>query len=171
MQDALPDSAPAPAPPVPARSPVVPAIVAWLVPGAGHALIGRRWPAVFIALGTWPLLVGGLALSGFENVSWDRHPWLFALQGLTGLPAVAAALLTKGVVPPEFHEHHTVGDLFTCVAGLLNVVAIADVWARCVHGDPEERLARAEVRPRSAEDLVEASPAAGAPAPTELPRG
>ena len=159
--------APTPATPSHARSPVVPAVVDWLVPGAGHAMIGRRWPALFVALGTWPLLLGGLALSGFENVSWDRHPWLFCLQGLAGLPSVAASLLTKGLPPPEFHEHHTVGDLFTCVAGLLNVVAIADVWARCVHGDPEERLARDAASPGSPEDLV----ARESPAAAEAPRG
>jgi hypothetical protein len=121
-------------------SPYVPVLVAWLVPGAGHFAIRRTWPGVFVAAAILPLFGTGLVLAGFENVNWDRHPWLFGLQALTGLPAFAAGFLTRTTVPTEPLAHKGVGDLFTCVAGLLNVVAIADVWARCSVGDPEERL-------------------------------
>jgi hypothetical protein len=124
------------------RHPALPVALAWLLPGAGHMTIGRAWPGIFVAGAVWPLFAGGMILAGFGNVSWERHPWLFGVQVLAGVPAGAAALLTRSVVVREFHAHHTVGDLFTCVAGLLNLVAVADVWARCVDGDPEERLAR-----------------------------
>lgn len=125
----------------PRRNPVLPLVAAWLVPGAGHFVIGRPWPGVFVAAAVLPVFGAGMALSGFENVHWDRHPWMFGLQVLTGLPAGIGALATRDHVPTEHFRHDTVGDLYTCVAGLLNLVAIADVWARCAAGDPEERIA------------------------------
>ena len=155
----------------------MPLLLAWLVPGAGHVALRRPAPAAFVALGIWPLFVGGIFLAGFANVSWDRHPWMFGLQALTGLPAVATSLATKGLEPAEMLPHHTVGDLFTCVAGLLNLVAMADVWARASSGDPEQRLARKlaedEIDAAAARELAaEASASGAAPyASAEPPRG
>jgi uncharacterized protein DUF6677 len=121
-------------------APALPLLLAWLVPGAGHAVLRKPWPALFVAASILPLFGTGLVLGGFEIVSWERHPWLFSLQVLTGAPAGVAALLTRTVVPTDPLSFRTVGELFTCVAGLLNVVAMADVWARCRSGDPESRL-------------------------------
>ena len=137
-------------------SPVIPCLLAWLVPGAGHLRIGRRWPALFVAATVLVLFVAGMALAGFENVSRVRHPWWFALQAFAGLPALAADLLTADVTPTEYLPHRSVGELYTAMAGLLNLVALADVWARCEHGDPESRRAapQPEEKPVEARDLV-----------------
>jgi len=123
-------------------SPWGPLVAGWLVPGAGHLLLGRPWPALFVAAAVWPLFVGGMALAGWENVSQPRHPWLFVLQVLAGLPTAVAAWATQTLELTEFHRFHTVGDTFTCVAGLLNFVALGDVWERANSGDPEARLER-----------------------------
>lgn len=147
-------------------------LLAWLLPGAGHLAIGRRAPGAVFALAIIPLFAAGLALAGFENVSWERHPWLFALQVLAGAPAGLAALLTKSTVLTDPLPHRSVGDLFTCAAGLLNLVAIADVWARCTAGDPETRVVAPEadgieslVRPES--DPVRLPDTAAAPSPED----
>jgi hypothetical protein len=132
-------------------SPFLPVLLAWLLPGAGHFALRRPWPGLFVALAILPLFVAGLLLSGLENVSWVRHPWYFSLQQFTGLPALIAALATKTLVPTEVFAHRAAGDLFTCVAGLLNVVAIADVWARGTAGDPESRLSDEKDEGSSAE--------------------
>jgi hypothetical protein len=147
--------------------PAVPCLLAWLVPGAGHLRIGRHWPATFVAATVLGLFVSGMALAGFENVSHVRHEWYFALHVLAGLPTLAADLLTADVVPTERLPHRTVGELYTAMAGLLNLVAVADVWARCSQGDPEERRARADAAaapPGTAADLV--APPAPSPAPS-----
>jgi len=143
--------------PAPERvSPAIPCLLAWLVPGAGHLRIGRRWPAVFVASTVLVLFVSGMALAGFENVSRARHPWWFALQAFAGLPTLAADLLTAEVKLTEYLPHRSVGELYTAMAGLLNLVAVADVWARCGHGDPEARRAAPpyEGKPVEARDLV-----------------
>lgn len=147
-----------------AHNPWVAGFVAWLVPGAGHLMIGRRACGVAVALGTWPIFIGGLALTGFECVHVERHPYLLILQALAGAPAGAALLLTRGVELTEPWRHHTAGELFTCAAGLLNLIAVSDVVVRCTSGDPETRPAAEP--PASVEELV-----GGAPSPGEGVRG
>ncbi len=123
--------------------PLVPVLLAWLVPGAGHLALRRFWPALFVALGVVPLFLLGMYLTGWENVSWTRHPFYFVLQAPAGLPAAIGALLTRETLPDRVMPHGTVGTLYSAVAGLLNLMAIADVWARAQRGDPEDAAQRA----------------------------
>jgi len=156
--------------PVERPAPLVPVLLAWLVPGLGHLRLGRVWPAAFVFLGVTPLFVLGMALAGFENVSWERHEFYFALHVWCGLPAIGAALATRGAAVTEVLRHYDVGTLYCAVAGLLNLVAITDVWARCRRGDPEELARRLEAaqepHPLAAEKLVE-----DGDAPADAPGG
>jgi uncharacterized protein DUF6677 len=141
-------------------SPLVPVLLAWLVPGLGHAKLGRTWPAVFVFAGVLPLFVLGMVLGGFENVSHERHAFYFAVQAWCGGPAVAATLATAGTRITEALPHYDVGTLYCAVAGLLNLVAITDVWARCKRGDPEqltammEKARAGEIDPLAPENLL-----------------
>lgn len=127
-------------------SPFVPVLLAWLVPGAGHLKIGRVWPALFVFGGVLPLFLLGMGLAGFENVSHVRHKFYFILHAMTGVPALVANFTTTDVTVTEALPFRSVGVLFSAVAGLLNLIAISDVWARCVRGDPEEMSAALEQR-------------------------
>ncbi len=122
-------------------SPLGPVLLAWLLPGAGHLRLGRPWPALFVALGVIPLFVLGMSLTGWENVSWERHPFYFALHAPAGLPAFVGAALTRDLLPDRLMPHAAVGALYSAVAGLLNLMAVADVWARTRRGDPETATA------------------------------
>jgi hypothetical protein len=147
-------------------SPFVPVFLAWLVPGAGHLKIGRLWPGVFTFAAILPLFVGGMALAGFENVSWERHPvYFWALHVWCGALTGAAAAFTRHVQVGEVLPDQSVGVLFTAVASLLNVIALSDVWSRCRRGDPEARAkarldASAASRATEAPSQTQASPAA-----------
>jgi hypothetical protein len=138
--------------------PFVPVLLAWLVPGAGHLKIGRLWPGVFVFAAILPLYAGGMALAGFENVSWVRHPiYFWAVQIFCGLPTAVAAYLTQSVANTRPMPDQSTGELFTAVACLLNVIAISDVWSRCSRGDPE---ARAAARAQAAAAAAAAAPEA-----------
>lgn len=132
--------------------PLVPVLLAWLIPGAGHLKLGRKWPALFIAAAVLPLYFFGMVLTDFENVSLERHPWYFALHAWSGLPTAFATLLTRGREVTQHMPHASVGTLYTAVASLLNLMAMADCWARCKRGDPEAMAERA--RAIGASDLV-----------------
>lgn len=136
--------------------------LAWLVPGAGHLKIGKLWPGVFTFAAILPLYVGGMALAGFENVSWERHPvYFWAIHVFCGALTGAAAAFTRGVQHVHMPDE-SVGVLFTAVASLLNVIAISDVWSRCRRGDPESRAKARE--DAAAPPPTETAPAAPAPA-------
>ena len=146
-------------------SPYLPVILAWLVPGAGHLKIGKLWPGVFVFSAILPLYVAGMALAGYENVSWERHPiYFYAAHVFGGVLTGAAALLTRHVEAGEPMPDKTTGELFTAVACLLNIIAIADVWSRCSRGDPETR-----VRARAEADAAAAAAATAAEAPPQTP--
>jgi hypothetical protein len=118
---------------------LIPVVAAWLVPGAGHLMLKRPWPALFVASAVLPLFVLGMYLTGWENGSWERHPYYFGLQAPAGLVALVGEFLTRGIVPDRLMPHAAVGTLYSGVAGLLNLMAIADVWARTKRGDPVEK--------------------------------
>jgi hypothetical protein len=128
-------------------NPVLPLLLAWLVPGGGHLWLRRPWPALFVATAVLALYAAGMALAHFANVSPERHPYYFAIHSLAAGPTALAALLTQGVQVLEHRPHRSVGELYTAVACLLNLVAVADVWARCRRGDP---VARGSGQPQGA---------------------
>jgi hypothetical protein len=147
------------------QNPILPVVLAWLVPGAGHLRIGRVWPGLFVFAGIVPLYVGGMALAGFENVSWARHQIYFFVHALGGVLTGAAALLTRNVVVTEPLPDKDVGTLFTAVACLLNLIAVTDVWARCRRGDPEGHMAHPESDTASAVADPAAQPPGTQPPP------
>ena len=129
--------------------PSVATFFAWLVPGLGHFLQGRRKRALIVAV----LLIGLFALGTIfaegSNLSRERHFYYWGGQFFLGLPALATEIFSGR--PAVTHEiaHMDVGLLFASMAGLLNVLAMLDVFAwgedRTLGEDPVE--ARRKKRP------------------------
>lgn len=122
-------------PPVPARSPGVACILAWLLPGAGHLYLGRRAKGL-IFLGVLGILfvLGVLMHSrlqlylGFE----DPLAFLFSVaQMAVGLPYFEGRALgfEDGDVKAVTFEY---GNTFTAVAGLLNILIVLDAYDTAV---------------------------------------
>jgi TM2 domain-containing membrane protein YozV len=109
--------------------PSVAVFFAWLVPGLGHLLQGRRLRALIVAA----LLIGLFGLGTFfaeaSNLSRERHFYYWGGQFFLGLPALATEIFSGR--PPVTHviPRVDVGLLFASMAGLLNVLAMLDVYA------------------------------------------
>ena len=112
----------------PSASVVLVGLVAWLVPGAAHLWLGRRFKGL-VFLGALVLMfVMGLALEG------RVFPFEFS-QPLVGLAALAnlgaglpyflawAAGAGQGQVIAATYEY---GNAFLIVAGLLNALVVLD---------------------------------------------
>jgi len=109
-------------------SPLSTAVLAWLVPGAGHFLAGQtRKAAIFFVVLT-AMFVFGLLFSGqlFAFDTSDPLVFLAALaQWALGGPRLLAALAGggRGDVVAVTYEY---GNTFFIVAGLLNSLIVLD---------------------------------------------
>jgi len=128
------------------RSPELTIVLAWLVPGLGHVYLGQRAKgAIAGALIVGLFLFGYLATKG-EVVSYAEHPYAFYAQLGAGLPTIVGLLRTKAEVLPSLSPGIVpwidLGLLYTCVAGLLNVLLVLDGFDFAT-GGPARRAALA----------------------------
>jgi len=60
-------------------------VLAWIVPGAGHAFVGRPWRGVIIFITIGVTFWAGIALGGVMTVDHQEQKWWFAAEMLTGV--------------------------------------------------------------------------------------
>jgi hypothetical protein len=104
--------------------------VGWLVPGAGHVLLGQWKKGLFFfgILGVTYLF--GMWIAGFRPVSFDDNPFYYVGQYGSGVTMLVAKLrgAEKAVVGPSLHPTwFDPGLLYVCVVGLLNLVVMLSV--------------------------------------------
>lgn len=106
----------------------LPVLLTWVMPGLGHWRQGRKLRAAVVFTALVGLFVLGTLLAEGSNLDRERHFYYWAGQFLVGGPALIAEIV---------HGHALVtGDIayvdgglgMTCVAGLLNVLAMIDVY-------------------------------------------
>ncbi|MBI1373935.1 MAG: hypothetical protein GC159_14525 [Phycisphaera sp.] len=139
--------------------PVV-ALVAWLVPGLGHLLIGRRDRAVILAATIYGMFIAGLFMGGIDVIDpvGDRlwfgvgqvHAGALAI-GVAGVrmamdvKAEAAPYGSPEAVPeyqPSVGRVNELGTLYCALAGGLNLLCVLDVIGRITAAE-EQRLREA----------------------------
>ncbi|MFP3940598.1 MAG: DUF6677 family protein [Thermoanaerobaculia bacterium] len=125
-----PAQAPEPEGPVARANPVVCAVLAWLVPGAGHLYL-RRWGrgALFLALVLVALGVG-VALGG---KLWHFVPGQpLSYLGTLGCAALGVPYLilrfVAGYEGELLSRGYEYGAAFILTGGLMNLLLILDAW-------------------------------------------
>ena len=98
-------------------------------PGLGHLAQGRTKRALIVAGVLVGLFLFGCVLCDWTNLSRERHFYYWAGQFMLGLPAVASELMGLDQPVTAAITYVDAGLLFGCVAGLLNVLAMLDVYA------------------------------------------
>jgi hypothetical protein len=153
------------------KDPLVAAVLAWLVPGAGHIYQGRTAKGVLFMVTILGTFFYGLFLSDGKAVyaSWmpqDKR-YYYLCQVCAGLPALPALVQTYRVrsgkapilggfeAPPvdatelsdwyrKLHRYFELGTVYTTIAGLLNVLVIYDAWGGPLQMGPVEPKKRKE---------------------------
>jgi hypothetical protein len=145
------------------RDPSLAALLAWLIPGAGHLYQRRTGKGVLFMVCILSTYFFGLALGEGKVVyaSWNQvdRRWQYPLQIGVGLPAMPALMqsmimrrgnppLLGGIMSPprnqeelaDWHyllgQRFDLGTLYTMVAGLLNILAIFDAYGGPVVSEP-----------------------------------
>jgi hypothetical protein len=101
----------------------------WLVPGLGHVLQGRRARGVAVFVALVGLFALGTFLAEGSNLSRERHYYYWSGQFMLGLPAIVAELAAGDLRITGRIPYVDAGLVFGCVAGLLNILAMIDVYA------------------------------------------
>jgi hypothetical protein len=104
-------------------------VLAWLIPGAGHYLLGRRTRAIVFAAVIFTLFVSGLLLDGKLYVAEEgKLLSLFASLGSMGIGIpyfIGRALGPFGDYVSATFEY---GTAFTLTAGLMNLLLVLDAF-------------------------------------------
>jgi hypothetical protein len=127
------------------RSPALACFLAWLVPGLGHLFQGRRARGVMVFVLLVGLLVLGTVLADGTNLSRERHFYYWGGQFMAGLPAALLELVHGHAPVREFVPYGEAGLVMGSIAGMLNILAMLDVYG---HG--EEGYLRPRKRPAAA---------------------
>jgi hypothetical protein len=105
-------------------------VAAWLVPGCGHLMLGRKWRALILFVSILSMFLLGIAMNGeFFTV---HAPSYLERLGFFGEMAVGVAMPTAlffgyaGGNP--FFASADYGTAFLVAAGMLNVLAILDAY-------------------------------------------
>ena len=104
--------------------------VGWLVPGAGHVLLGKWKKGLFFFAILGATYLFGLWISGFRPVSFDDNPFYFVGQYGSGTTLLIAKLrgAEKAIIRPSLDPSwFDPGLLYVCVVGLLNLVVMLSV--------------------------------------------
>ncbi len=107
-------------------------IAAYVVPGAGHALLGRWGRALLLFLAIMGMFTAGLFLFGGRLYTFNPEEPLsiFPLIANLGLGSIYAlcALTRAGLEARPELTTYEYGNAFLLVAGLLNYLAVLDAF-------------------------------------------
>ncbi|HZE64895.1 MAG TPA: DUF6677 family protein [Pyrinomonadaceae bacterium] len=114
-------------------------LAAWLVPGLGHLLQGRRVRALLLGGAVWISFLGGLSMGGHLFSVGGNEQGLSALLQLppmianlgSGILYIISWVFGVGFADDPAHAARATyeyGNTFLLVAGLLNYLAMLDAF-------------------------------------------
>jgi hypothetical protein len=105
-------------------------VAAWLIPGCGHLMLGRKWRALILFVCILSMFLLGIAMQG--EVFRVHAPSYLERLGYFGEMAVGvampAALFFGYSGGNPFFASADYGTAFLIAAGMLNVLAILDAY-------------------------------------------
>ena len=120
---------PLPGPRVSIDKTMVGLVAAWLVPGAGHWMLGQKQKAILYFTTITITFLIGVALARGRNFNYERDAVYFLAYSFNGLETWLAWIGTRNLARTELIPYYQLGFLYSAVACLLNVVAMMDFLA------------------------------------------
>ena len=110
------------------RSPALPVLLTWLVPGLGHIFQGRKLRGALVFFCLAGCVVFGTLLADSSNLSRERHYYYWGGQFMAGLPALVLQAMWGAKRVLSHIQYGEAGMVFASVAGMLNILAMLDVY-------------------------------------------
>ena len=116
---------------------VVIGLAAWVIPGAGHFLIRERKRGIILFCVTTALFAAGLFVGSIGVVDWVTGKIWFYAQILYSPAVGLIGNITKHGGYPTYGRPCDVGQIYTAIAGMLNLLCIlsAVYMAYCGRGE------------------------------------
>jgi len=110
-------------------------LLAWLVPGAGHWLLGERSRGAIIFVAICTTFLFGIMLGTIDVIDPQQAKAWFCAQVLCGFPTILTTILAQKITPDVtlmhiFGRSRDIGQVYIGVAGLLNLLCILDALYR-----------------------------------------
>jgi hypothetical protein len=150
-------------------------LAAWLVPGAGHVVLGKWKKGLFFFAILAATYAFGMHIAGWRPVSFDDNPFYFVGQYGSGVTLLVAKFrgAEKAILRDEIHPSwFDPGLLYVCVVGLLNLVVMLNILDLKLAQAPVTATAPAPEKPAAPPAAAApsvASPSATSPPPSEKP--
>lgn len=112
-------------------------LAAWIVPGAGHFLVRERKRGIILFIVITSLFALGIYIGSYGVVDWVTGRIWFYAQILCSPAVGLIGNITKGGNYPTYGHPCDIGQLYTGIAGLLNLLCIlsAVYMAYCGRGE------------------------------------
>lgn len=116
---------------------LVVALLSWTVPGAGFAVMKEYKRAVIVFIAITMLFAMGLYIGSIGVIDTvNAKPWYFA-QIITSPAVELIAQKTRSGAYPVYGKPMTIGQIYTMVAGLLNLLCIVSASYMAYYGRTE----------------------------------
>ncbi len=126
-------------PPIPVEKMSLGVFLGWLIPGAGHWMVGRRAKAILYFATISATFWIGVALAHGRNLNYDRDSVYFYAYVFNGVQTLIGWFATRNLELDHAIRFLQVGYLYAAVAALLNLVAMMDFVATCLRSH-EQRI-------------------------------
>ena len=103
---------------------------AWMVPGLGHWMLGKRQTALLVGGSLLTLWILGLYFSDFRGIDRSQLYWWWAAQSGMGGPTLVSTLAFGPLQVTQDVPQMDLGITLLSVAGLLNLAVLTDIYTQ-----------------------------------------
>ncbi|ARN56756.1 DUF6677 family protein [Sedimentisphaera salicampi] len=111
------------------------ALVGWVVPGGGYFLVRQKKKAAAVFVSLTVLFIAGLYIGSIGVVDRVNSIWWYYPQMVFSPVVAFIGNITASGDFPVYGKPAEIGQLYTGLAGLLNLICIFKASAVALHGD------------------------------------
>ncbi|AQQ10420.1 hypothetical protein L21SP3_02252 [Sedimentisphaera cyanobacteriorum] len=111
------------------------ALVGWVVPGGGYFLVRQKKKAAAIFISLTLLFAAGLYIGSIGVIDRVNSIWWYYPQMIFSPVVAFIGNITASGEYPVYGKPAEIGQLYTGLAGLLNLICIFKASAVALHGD------------------------------------
>lgn len=102
-------------------------LLAWLVPGAGYLVLGDRNRFLVVFVTILATFVLGLYIGSIGVVDPQQARYWYIAQVMTSPAVMLIGNITRSGQYPVYGRPYEIGQIYTSIAGLLNLLCIVNV--------------------------------------------